>query len=117
MDLKQILQHNYKNNNVHLLIKVPPSRFRLIITSYRSLCGLDVDEITEARIKGCNDFTLFKIKGKTNTYKIVKTNEEEIKSKCPTCTCGRTRWINPKTGDCYFHEMIKTNYTTKLTND
>jgi hypothetical protein len=114
MDLKEIIQHNYLHSDTHIEIRVPFSRFRLIYTSYQALRGLNVDEIVEAQLKAHKDYTLYSIKGRTNSYKIIKTNEAQVIGKCKECNCNRKRYINSKTGDCYYNESIKNNYTTKL---
>ncbi len=49
-----------------------------------------------------------------NSYKIVKTNEAEKKGQCEGCTCMRKRWLNPRSGRCYYREAIENNYLTKM---
>lgn len=114
MDLKDILLHNAEHNDAHMVITVPLSRFRKILSDYKISKGIYIEGALENYIINYKDFTLFKLNGKDNSYRVIKSGEKEERGKCVDCNCTKDRWINPRTGKCYYQEMIENNYTTKI---
>ncbi len=114
LDLKDLLLHNAEHDYGHFVVNVPKSRFRKILSDYWALKAIEIEGALDNYAENYKSYYLSNLNGKHNSYKIVKTNEEEKKGKCDNCNCDRKRWINPRTGNCYYNEMIENNYTTKI---
>lgn len=125
--LKELIQHSNINKNFHGIIIVTKSRFRKILSDYYSLHAIEVEGSLDNNVDQYRDFILTELDtidkderkhnnhvDRGNSYKVVRSNIPEKKGNCLNCTCKKRRWLNPETGDCYYNEMIKDNYTTKL---
>jgi hypothetical protein len=117
MDYKAILLHNAEHEDTHVIINVPFTRYKKILTDYKTERAIFVEGAIENYIEKYKSYILSELRGKNNSYKIVKTKEVEIKGKCEGCKCEKNRWINPRTGVCYYEEMINKDYTTKIKNN
>lgn len=114
-NLKDILLHSRDTKDIFIEIKVPPSRFKKIISDYYTINGISIDGMLENYSKEYDYYTLTKLDNNNNIYRIIKDHQvDEHKMKCAHCNCGRKRFINPITNDCYYHEMINKDYTTKI---
>jgi len=114
MDLKEILLHNAEHEDTDVVINVPFTRFKKILSDYKTSRGIYIEGAIENYAENYKSFVLSQLNGKNNTYKIVKTKEAEVQGKCNGCNCTKRRWINPRTGVCYYQEMITKNYTTVI---
>jgi hypothetical protein len=114
MDLKGILLHNAEREGGHYYIEVPKSRFRKILSDYWALLSIEIEGALDNYAENYKSYYLSNLNGKTNSYKIIKTKEVEKKGSCEECNCSKKRWINPRTGICYYNEMISKDYTTKI---
>jgi len=114
MDLKGIFLHNAEREGGHYVISVPKSRFRKILADYWALKSIEIEGALDNYAENYKSYYLHNLNGKTNSYKIVKTKEIEKKGSCEGCNCTKKRWINPRTGICYYNEMISKDYTTKI---
>lgn len=109
--------HSRNNENLTVTIYVQPSRFKKILSDIRSLNGLYVENFIENVCKEFNYFSFYSsdIKDNNNNhYTIIKKDYNEVFGKCSECDCNRKRWINSKTGICFYKEDINNNYTTKI---
>jgi hypothetical protein len=121
-DLKSILIHNKENKEGYFYCLVPPSRFRKILSDYWALKSIEIEGALDNYAQNYRSFVLYNLDkqsdkelGNQNSYLIVKDKSlEETKGKCSECDCNKKRWINPKTGVCYYKEAIKENYLTKI---
>lgn len=112
MDLKAILLHSKSHNEGHFEIVVPLSRYRKILSDFHALKSINLDTYFDFYIDNYKYYTL---NIDNNFYKVIvdRTIKEE-KGKCSQCNCTKKRWINSKTGVCYYNEMIQNDYTTKI---
>ena len=112
--------HSRKHKDVDLLIKVPPSRFRIILSNVLALNAIEVEGYLDRMCREYNYFTLSSqdIGDKNkNHYTVVKDYEkEDAQYKCANCDCENPtgRFINSETGVCYFKEYTTINYTTTI---
>ena len=114
MDYKAILLHNATHEDTHVVITVPFTRYKKILTDYKTERAIFVEAAIENYVERYKSYILSQLNGKTNSYKIVKSKEVEVKGKCEGCNCDKKRWINSRTGVCYYQEMITKDYTTKI---
>jgi len=117
--LKDIILHSRANTNKEIIITVQLSRFRKILSDIRCLNGLYVDGFIDRVCKEYDFFSFYSndIGDKNNNlYTIIKDySVDEQQGRCKGCTCGEDeRWINSKTGMCFYMEDITNNYTTKI---
>jgi len=129
--LKDIILHSLYNKNTECYLMVSPSRFAKILSDYYSLNAITPlqDVNTLANMYKYYSFTSKDIGHESNNhYTIIKDkNLFEYVGRCSDCDCKghqireiageEGRWIDGKTKECYFREMIKTNYTTKVKLD
>ena len=112
------MTHSRTVQSKDVTIKVPPSRFKKILSDIRTLQGLSVEGFIERVCKDYNWFSFYSsdIKDKNgNHYTIIKDlSVPEVYGSCNGCNCNGKRWINSKTGICYYREDIETNFTTKI---
>lgn len=114
-DLKAILLDSKTRINSRIVCKVPNSRYAAILSSYWAMYAINVDGAMENYLENTSYFKLIDLDNNGNVYKIVRMRKvTELKAKCSNCDCGSKRWINNKTGSCYYKEMITNNYTTKI---
>lgn len=115
MDLKGIFLHNASRVvEGHFVVVVPKSRFRKILADYWALKSISIEGALDNYAENYKSYYLSNLNGRNNTYKIVKSKEVEKKGSCEGCNCTKKRWINPRTGVCYYNEMISKDYTTKI---
>lgn len=115
-NIKDILLYSLKHKNINVTIYVPPSRFRKILSDYYSMNGISIEGAIDRYSEMYSSYTLSRIDKTGNVFKIQKgLFDTEVKGKCKGCNCKRKeRWINKTTGQCFYNEMITTNYTTKI---
>ncbi len=114
MDYKAILLHNAEHEDTHVTISVPLSRYRSILTAYKTERAIFIEGAIENYIEKYKSYILSELNGKNNSYKIIKSGEDDVKGKCPDCKCAKKRYMNPRSGVCYYNEMITKDYTTKI---
>ena len=117
-NLKDILLYSLNFNNIEVTIKVPPSRFRKILSDYYTRNGITIDGMIDRYAEMYAFYKLSELDNNGNIFKIVKEREaKEYYGRCQNCTCTnvkRKRWVDSETGQCYYNEMIQNNYTTKI---
>lgn len=117
-NLKDILLHSKNNKDTEVECTVQPSRFRSILAQVKSFNGNADEEYIDMLN---NRYSYFKFNSieigdsNNNTYTIIKDlTVNEKKRKCSECDCGNKRFVNEKTGICFYKELTTTNYTTKI---
>lgn len=114
-DLKAILLHSRDTKNKLVIIEVPTSRYLKILSDYWALNAINVEGLLETYAERYDFYVLKNLDKNDNKYKILrKHNIRDIKGKCNECDCSHKRFINPNSGICYYREMHRDNYTTKI---
>jgi len=118
--LKDIMIHSRKHHNADLVIRVQPSRFRIILSNILALNAIEVEGYLD---RMCREYNYFIVSSEdigdhnNNRYTIVKTFEkEDAQYKCSQCDCGEPngRFVNAETGVCFYKEYMTYNYTTTI---
>jgi len=114
--LKDILLYSRSHYNEKVLVKVPRSRFLKILSDYWAINAINIEDGLEVYSK-YKSYILSNLDDNGNIFKILRLSDKlelEVKGKCDNCNCGGKRWIDKKTGNCYYNKMINENYTTKI---
>ena len=112
--------HSRKHKDSDLLIKVPPSRFRIILSNVLALNAIEVEGYLDRMCREYNYFTLSSEDigdHNKNRYTVVKDYEkEDAQYRCSNCDCEEPtgRFVNAETGICYYKEYLAYNYTTTI---
>lgn len=113
-NLKDILLHSRDNKDQFIELILPPSRYMKILNDYWVKNGINVDGLDNL-YKMYDYYVLSELDNNGNSYKIIKDrNVKEEKSRCASCNCSISRFINPDTKICYYKEAVSTNYLVKI---
>lgn len=110
LDLKDVLLYSKTRVEASILIKVPYSRYKVIMFNYLTMNGIFG---FEDKADTTDYFILSKLDDSGNVFKVLKTcTEREENIKGDKCECGRNK--PPTRAKCYYCSRIETDYTTEI---
>jgi hypothetical protein len=114
LDYKDILLFDKTITNTTVLVIVPFSRFKIILSNYMVLESITINDDLASRY---DDYTISRINNRNNVYKIVKScTKEEEKEDGVSCLCPEKRLIGVDKEKCYYCMRLEKNYATKITD-
>lgn len=117
INYKQILIDASENKNMEVTVKVPYSRFRMLISQHTVYNHILLDkEIIDKRIKKA-DFCKLTGFNNNNIYIIVKGCEEHEENKGACVVCKTTHVPITEKKECYMCTTVNSSwYTTSMYN-
>lgn len=111
LDLKDVLLYSKTVVNQCIVSNIPYSRYRVILSNYCALNGLDLED----KAALTDYYTLSDLDASGNFFKFIKTcTKMEEASRTELCGCNPTRRKTIGHEKCYYCQRIEKDYTTPL---